>query len=77
MKSKSSAGEALNKITIDVGVSNTIISDGDDQRNIEPYSPWHNQAKNTIGITKAKAMKGIIRIRVPKPCWDFGIVWEG
>ena len=29
MKSKDQAGEALHKVTIDVGVPNTMISDGD------------------------------------------------
>ena len=95
MKSKAQAGEALHKITIDVGVPNTLISDGAgeqtgdntyfkevtkrchiDTRLIEPYSPWQNQAENTIGIIKAKAKRRRIRRRVPKKCWDFGIVWE-
>ena len=95
MKSKAQAGEALHKVTIDVGVPNTLISDGAgeqtgdntyfkvvikrchiDSRLIEPYSPWQNQAENTIGIIKAKAKKRRIRRRIPKKCWDFGIVWE-
>ena len=95
MRSKAQAGEALHKVTIDVGVPNTMINDGAgeqtgdntyfkevlkrchiDSRNIEPYSPWQNQAENTIGIIKAKARRRRIRRRVPKRCWDFGIVWE-
>ena len=95
MRSKAQAGEALHKVTIDVGVPNTIISDsageqsGDkthfkevlkrchiDSRNIEPYSPWQNKAENAIGIIKAKAKRRRIRRRVPKRCWDFGLVWE-
>ena len=93
MKSKAQAGEALHKVTIDVDVPNTMISDGAreqtgdntyfkeviknchiDTRTIEPYSPWQNQAENTLGIIKAKCKRRRIRRRIPKRCWDFGIV---
>ena len=47
-----------------------------DTRTIEPYSPWQNQDENTSGIIKAKAKRRKIRRRVPKRCWDFGIVQE-
>ena len=95
MTSKKYAGEALHKVTIDVGVPNTLISDGAgeqtgdstyfqevvkrchiDSRLTEAYSPWQNQAENTIGIIKSKAKRRRIRRRVPKRCWDFGLVWE-
>jgi hypothetical protein len=95
MKSKSQAGEALNKVTLNVGVPNCIISDGAkeetednmefvkalkrchiDNRTTEPYSPWQNKAENVIGIIKGKAKRRRIRRRVPKRCWDFGLVWE-
>ncbi len=42
----------------------------------EPYSPWQNQAENTIGIIKSKYHHRMTRRKVPKAFWDFGIIWE-
>ena len=47
-----------------------------DYRTTEPYSPWQNKAENIIGIIKGKAKRRRCRRRVPRRCWDFGIVWE-
>ena len=42
----------------------------------EPYSPWQNKAENTIGIIKSKYHNRMVRRKVPKAFWDFGVIWE-
>ncbi len=42
----------------------------------EPHSPWQNKAENAIGIIKSKHHNRMVRRKVPKIFWDFGVIWE-
>ena len=42
----------------------------------ETCSPCHECSKNIIGIIKAKRNRRIVRRKVPKIWWIFGLVWE-
>ena len=45
-------------------------------RQTEPYSPWQNRAEDSIREVKRRWKKRMIKRRVPKRVWDFGLVYE-
>ena len=46
------------------------------QRHTEPYSPWQNKAERGIGHVKRRWKRRMIRRRVPKQLWDYGVQYE-